>query len=119
MKQNYEIIIGVYSIYSNKNIQIIHAIDVLKKAFKKDKFNKIFEYKKQKYIVVINNLDKKKLQLPKIRKIINVKTGEELFFVVQKNQPMINISNCVKSPTCNNPNCIKCNMWDWLEEFEN
>jgi len=51
MKKNFEIIIGQYSLFSNQNIGIIDAIDVIQIALKKNKFNKIFQYKKQKYIV--------------------------------------------------------------------
>ena len=51
MKKNFEIIIGQYVIFSNQNIGIIDAIDVIQIALKKNKFNKIFQYKKQKYIV--------------------------------------------------------------------
>ena len=51
MKKNYEIIIGQYVLFSNQNIGIIDAIDVIQIAGKKDKFNKIFQYKNQKYIV--------------------------------------------------------------------
>lgn len=51
MKKNFEIIIGQYVLFSNQNIGIIDAIDVIQIALKKNKFNKIFQYKKQKYIV--------------------------------------------------------------------
>ena len=51
MKKNFEIIIADFVIFSNQNIGIIDAINVIQIAVKKDKFNKIFQYKKQKYIV--------------------------------------------------------------------
>ena len=51
MKKNFEITIADFVIFSNQNIGIIDAINVIQIAVKKDKFNKIFQYKKQKYIV--------------------------------------------------------------------
>lgn len=54
MKKNFEIIIGYYTVYSNKNIGIINAIEVIAKAKEKCKYNTIFQYKKQKYIVIVN-----------------------------------------------------------------
>jgi len=51
MKKNFEIIIGQYVLFSNQNIDIINAIKIIQIAIKKDKFNKILQYKKQKYIV--------------------------------------------------------------------
>ena len=56
MKKTHAWRVNCYTIYSNKPICLLKLQPVIFKAKEKQKFNKVFQYKKQKYMVTMGFL---------------------------------------------------------------
>ena len=59
MKKNHAYRVDCYTVYSDKKISILKLRPVIFKAKGKEKIGKVFQYKKQKYLVVIENKNNK------------------------------------------------------------
>jgi len=53
MKKNYAFRVHYYTVYSDKPISLLMLQPIIMQAKKKNKFDKVFQVKKQKYKVII------------------------------------------------------------------